>query len=153
MSADDNGAAVEAHGLLVCRGVLESQDRHVTVQGILEILPVAAFPGDAGPVSFVAFVRAKRAGEAQVSFRVHPLEAPATTVAEFPGRLSVAKGYEGRQTVVRVEMKTLKVNQGGWFGLEFRVGDEVLMRNRFLIGAVAPRPAAPAPAPKPSPPA
>ena len=144
--SNDDGPPVEVHGLLVCRGITESQDRHVNVQGVLEILPVPGFPGDAGPLSFVAFVRANRAGEAGVSFRVHPLEQPKTTVAEFPGRLAVAKGFEGRQTVVRVELKTLKVNQGGWFGVEFRLGEEVLARNRFLIGAVAARPAAAAPA-------
>ena len=53
----------------------------------------------------------------------------------------LAKGFEGRQTVVRVEMKSLQVKQGGWFGVEFRVGETVLARNRFLIGAIAPRPA------------
>ena len=141
--SNDDGAPVEVHALLVCRGVSEGQDRHVSVQGVLEILPVAGFPGDAGPLSFVAFVRAHRPGEAKVSFRIHPLERPDVTVAEFPGRLAIAKGYEGRQTVVRVEMKTLKVNQGGWFGVEFRLGDDVLAKNRFLIGAVAKGPAAP----------
>ena len=149
MTSED-GAPVEVHSLLVCRGVSESQG-HVNVQGILEIIPVAAFPGDAGPVSFVAFVRANRAGEAAVSFRIHPLEKPDMTVAEFPGRLAVAKGYEGRQTVVRVELKTLKVNAGGWFGIEFRLGDQVLAKNRFLIGAVTKGPAAPAPAGKAAP--
>jgi Na+-driven multidrug efflux pump len=28
---------------------------------------------------------------------------------------------------------------GGWFGIEFRLGGTVLARNRFLIGAIAPR--------------
>jgi hypothetical protein len=136
----DDGEAVEVHGLLVCRGAGEGPDGSVAVQGILDIVPVAGFPGEAGPLAFVALVRAKRAGEAAVSFRVHPLEAPDVTLARFPGRLSVAKGYEGRQTIVRVELKSLQVKQGGWFGLEFRVGEEVLARNRFLIGAVSPRP-------------
>lgn len=131
--------AVEVHGLLVCRGVTDGAGGHVTVQGVLDIIPVAGFPGDAGPLAFVAFLRAHRAGEAEVAFRIHPLEHEDVTLAQFPGRLSVAKGVEGRQTVVRVDLKTLTVKQGGWFGIEFRLGDKVLARNRFLIGALAPR--------------
>lgn len=133
----DDGPAIEVQGLLVCRGVTEGADRHVQVNGVLDIVPVAGFPGEAGPLAFVAFVRARRAGEADVSFRIHPLKAADVTLARFPGRLAVAKGYEGRQTVVRVELKSLQVKQGGWFGLEFRLGDAVLARNRFLIGALA----------------
>ena len=41
--------------------------------------------------------------------------------------------------MVRVSLKTLTVKQGGWSGVEFRLGETVLARNRFLIGAVAPR--------------
>src|SRR5262245_5837338 len=133
---------IEVHGLLVCRGVGEGADRHVVVNGVLDIIPVAGYPGEAGPLSLVAFVRAWGAAEAAGSCRVHPVDAPDVTLAAFPGRLAVAKGYEGRQTVVRVEMKSLQVKQGGWFGVEFRVGEAVLARNRFLIGAIAPRPAA-----------
>jgi hypothetical protein len=136
---------VEVHGLLICRGLAEGAGGHVNVQGVLDIIPVAGFPGEAGPLAFVAFLRAHRAGEAEVSFRIHPLEAEDVTLAKFPGRLNVAKGFEGRQNVVRVELKTLTVKQGGWFGLEFRLGETVLARNRFLIGAVAPRGKPPAP--------
>jgi hypothetical protein len=146
-SPDGEAPAIEVHGLLVCRGVGEGADRHVVVNGVLDIVPVAGYPGEAGPLAFVAFVRAWRAGEAAVSFRVHPVDHPDVTLASFPGRLSIAKGYEGRQTVVRVEVKSLQVKQGGWFGVEFRLGETVLARNRFLIGAVAPRPGA---APTPS---
>ena len=153
----DEGA-VEVHGLLVCRGLADGGGGHVSVQGVLDIIPVAAFPGEAGPLCFVAFLRPRRAGEAEVSFRIHPLAAQDVTLARFPGRLSVAKGLEGRQTVVRVDLKTLTVKQGGWFGVEFRLGESVLARNRFLVGAIAPRGRAPDPAhaagaPPPEPPA
>jgi hypothetical protein len=143
-------AAVEVHALLVCRGLVDGGGGHVSVQGVLDIVPVAAFPGEAGPLCFVAFLRPNRAGEADVSFRVHPVGAEDVTLARFPGRLAVAKGVEGRQTVVRVDLKTLTVKQGGWFGVEFRLGETVLARNRFLVGAVAPRGRAPAPASPPA---
>ncbi len=70
-----------------------------------------------------------------MSFRLHPMADPSVTVATLPGKLTVAKGYEGRQTVIYSGFKTLTVKQGGWFGVEFRVGERVLARARFAIGA------------------
>lgn len=130
--------SIEVTGLLVCREL--QQSRHgVNVREILEIVPVLQFPGEAGPLTFVALVRAPRPGEAAVSFRIHPLADPAVTLVNLPGRLSVQKGYEGRQSVVAAGFKTLKIHAGGWFGLEFRLGDEVLARTRFAVGALGGR--------------
>lgn len=147
--APTESAPLDVHALLVCREVMSSKSGGVTVRDVLDIVPVIGFPGDAGPLSFAAFVRATRAGEAEVSFRLHPMEHPETTLATLPGRLRVAKGYEGRQNVIGAGFKTLKVQAGGWFGVEFKVGDKVLARTRFAIGMIAPKtaggPGAPAP--------
>lgn len=129
-------ASVEVHALLVCREVQTSKSGGVTVRDVLDIVPVLGFPGDAGPLSFAAFVRANRAGEAEVSFRLYPMSEPETTLATLPGRLRIAKGYEGRQNVIGAGFKTLKVQGGGWFGVEFRVGETVLARTRFAIGTM-----------------
>ena len=51
------------------------------------------------------------------------------------------KGYEGRQTVISAGFKTLKINAGGWFGLEFKLGSQVLARTRFAVGAISKKPA------------
>ncbi|HVG92980.1 MAG TPA: hypothetical protein VND21_00930 [Planctomycetota bacterium] len=129
---------LEVTGLLVCREIQNT--RHgVNVREVLELVPVLQFPGEAGPLTFVALVRAPRHGEAAVAFRVHPLDDPSVTLVTLPGRLAVQKGYEGRQTVVAAGFKTLKINAGGWFGLEFRMGDEVLARTRFAVGAMSGR--------------
>lgn len=140
-------AAIDVHALLVCREVMTSKSGGVTVRDVLDIVPVIGFPGDAGPLSFAAFVRASRAGEAEVSFRLFPVSSPETTLATLPGRLRVSKGYEGRQNVIGAGFKTLKVQAGGWFGVEFLVGTKVLATTRFAIGAMqAPKPADAAPA-------
>jgi hypothetical protein len=130
--------SIEVTGLLVSREL--QQSRHgVNVREILEIVPVLQFPGEAGPLTFVALVRAPRPGEAAVSFRIHPLTDPSVTLVNLPGRLTVQKGYEGRQSVVAAGFKTLKINSGGWFGIEFRLGEQVLARTRFAVGAVGGR--------------
>ena len=146
--APESSASLEVHALLVCREVVSSKQGGVSVRDIVDIVPVLGFPGDAGPLSFAAFVRASRAGEAEVSFRLYPMGNPEVTLATLPGRLRVAKGYEGRQNVIGAGFKSLKVQAGGWFGVEFLVGTSVLARTRFAIGAMqgAPKAAGEAPA-------
>ena len=136
-AADDD---IEVTGLLVCREVQNGR-AGVSLREVVEIVPVIQFPGEAGPLAFAAFVRSKRAGEAKVAFRVHPLDQPETTLVEMPGRLQVAKGYEGRQSVISAGFRTLKINAGGWFGLEFRLGERVVARTRFAVGAISKKPA------------
>ena len=131
-AADDD---IEVTGLLVCREVQNGR-AGVSLREIVEIVPVLGFPGEAGPLAFAAFVRSKRAGEAKVAFRVHPMGHPETTLVEMPGRLQVQKGYEDRQSVISAGFRTLKINSGGWFGLEFRIGDRVLARTKFAVGAL-----------------
>jgi hypothetical protein len=142
----DDGLEVSA--LLICREVQNGRTG-VSLREILEIVPVLQFPGEAGPLSFVAFLRPHRSGEAEVVFRIHPIGHPETTLIRMPGRLNVLKGYEGRQTVVSAGFKTLTVNGGGWFGLEFSVGERVLARTKFAVGSIGtkkvPAPALPTP--------
>src|SRR6058998_2142579 len=97
--ADAVDEGIEVVGLLLCREVQNGR-AGVSLREIVEIVPVMQFPGEAGPLAFAAFVRSKRAGEAKVAFRVHPIDHPEVTVVEVPGRLAVQKGYEGRQSVV-----------------------------------------------------
>jgi hypothetical protein len=130
--------SIQVTGLLVCRELQQGR-QGVTLRELLEIVPVLSFPGEAGPLTFVALVRAPRPGEAAVSFRIHPWEDPSVTLVNLPGRLSVQKGYEGRQSVVAAGFKTLKIHAGGWFGLEFRLGDEVLAKTKFAVGAMSGR--------------
>ena len=141
-ASNPDTAGVEVTALLVCREI-QNTKTGVNVREVLEVVPVLQLPGEAGPLTFAAFLRSERAGEAKVSFRVHPLKDPTVTLITLPGRLLVQKGYEGRQTVVGAGFKTLKVNQSGWYGVEFRVGETILARARFLVGVMQRTPAAP----------
>ena len=136
-----SSGGVEVTALLVCREI-QNTKTGVNVREILEVVPVLQLPGEAGPLTFAAFLRSERPGEAQVSFRIHPIADPSTTLVSLPGRLVVQKGYEGRQTVIGAGFKTLKVNAPGWFGVEFRVGEQILARTRFLVGVLQRAPAA-----------
>ena len=80
-----------------------------------------------------------------MAFRIFPVGDPSVTLVELPGRLVVQKGYEGRQNVIAAGFKTLTVKAGGWFGVDFRVGDTVLATTRFLIGAMVQKGAPPPP--------
>jgi hypothetical protein len=142
MSDEVDGAPVEVQGLLVCRGVQGTPTGGVDVKEVVDVLVVPSFPAEAGPLTFCAFVRAMRSGEADVSFRIFPLQEPEKTLVSLPGRLRVQKGYEGRQTVIGSGFKSIKIHAGGWYGVEFLVGDSVLAKTRFAIGARAPAPAA-----------
>jgi hypothetical protein len=139
---EDDGAPVEVQALLVCRGVAATPTGGVDVKDVVDVLVVPSFPAEAGPLTFCAFVRATRAGEAEVSFRVFPFGDAEKTLVTLPGRLRVQRGYEGRQTVIGSGFKSIKIHAGGWYGVEFRVGDTVLATTRFAIGARAPGPTA-----------
>ncbi len=143
----DETPQIEVHALLVCREIQAGKTGGVSVREVLDIVPVLQLPGDAGPLTFAAFVRAHRAGEAKVSFRIFPLGDPSVTLVDLPGRLVVQKGYEGRQNVIAAGFKSLTVKAGGWFGVDFRVGETVLATTRFLIGAMVKK-GAPPPAPR-----
>lgn len=132
---EGGGEGVEVVALLICREVQQGRSG-VTLKEIVEIVPVVAFPGEAGPLTFCAILRSHRAGEAEVGFRVHPLHHPETTLIEMPGRLRVERGLEGRQTVVSAGFRSMKIHAGGWFGVEFRVGGRVAARTRFAVGAL-----------------
>jgi hypothetical protein len=132
---------IEVTGLLVCRE-LQQTKTGVNLRDVVEIVPVLQFPGEAGPLTFVAFVRPARGGEAEVSFRIHPATEPERTLVTLPGHLRVGPGYEGRQTLVAAGFKTLRLHSGGWFGVEFRLGTTVLARTRFAVGTIGDRAAA-----------
>lgn len=139
----DDDSPIEVHAVLVCRGVEGTKGGGVDVRDVIDVLVVPKFPAQAGPLTFCAFVRANRAGEADVSFRVYPLHHPETTVMTLPGRLRVQKGYEGRQSVIGSGFKTITFHAGGWYGIEFRVGETVLAKTRFAVGARSSGEAAP----------
>ena len=48
---------IEVHALVVCRKAAVAPSGSITIEEVLEILPVDALPGDVGPLTFLALVR------------------------------------------------------------------------------------------------
>jgi hypothetical protein len=118
----------------------------VGLEDVLEILPVAALPGDVGPLAFVAFVRNLPAGPGRGAFVVEA-DAPAVrVVARCPLEVNVPEGYQGRQVAVQVRLPSLPIARAGWYRLAFEWEGTRMATNRFAVGvrqAQAEPPAAP----------
>jgi hypothetical protein len=108
----------------------------VDLEQILEVVAVDAFPGDAGPLSFVAFLRGLPAGDAHATFVIRPVGHPEHVTASLPLDVRVPEGAQGRQMVVQVRLGSVPVKHGGWYEVS------VLATNRFAIGARHGTPAA-----------
>ena len=134
------------HALLVCRKVVTSGTGNVSLEDVLEILPVAALPGDAGPLAFVAFVRNLRAGAGRGAFVVEADAPTPRVVARCPLEVNVPEGYQGRQVAVQVRLPSLPMARGGWYRLAFEWEGTRLAVNRFAVGV---RQGPPVPPPPP----
>src|SRR5262245_22868776 len=107
--------AIQIHALLVCRKAAAGPGGNVGLEDVLEIVPVAALPGDAGPLTFVAFARNLPAGAGQGAFVVEADGETPRPVARFPLEVRVPDGYQGRQVAVQVRLPSLPIARGGWY--------------------------------------
>lgn len=127
--------AIAVHALLICRKVVAAAGGSVTLEDVLEILPVEALPGDVGPLSFVAFVRHLPAGPGRGAFVVEAVGETPRAVARAPLEINVPEGYQGRQVAVQVRMPSLPMTRGGWYQVAFEWAGARLAVNRFAVGA------------------
>ncbi len=144
----DPNAAVVVHALLLCRDVTTSATGDVSVEGIVEILPVERLPGDVGPLCFLALVRNLAPGPGRGAFLVRTPGPEARDIARCPLQVNVPPGYAGRQVALQVRLASLPVTQGGWYEVIFEWEGQALAANRFAVGARArsgPAPSAPQP--------
>jgi hypothetical protein len=121
------------HALLVCRGVEADERGEVTIQNVLEVLPVEEVPTEVGPLTFLALVRNLPQGAGSGAFLLRPQGAE-TAPARLPIEVEVPAGYAGRQIALQVRVPTLPIGTGGWFEVEFEWAGEVLATNRFAVG-------------------
>jgi hypothetical protein len=136
---DPPSSSIQAQNLFVCRGVEATEGGGVVLQDVLEVVRVADFPADAGPLHFVAFLRGLRAGSVEVTFRVRPESAPDAVVASIPMRVSVPEGVEDRQVAIHGGLEKAKVSRGGWYRVDLLDGDRLVATNRFAVGTAAKR--------------
>src|SRR5262245_17420692 len=128
---------VHVHGLLVCRRVETSPAGDLTVHNVVEVLPVPSFPGDAGPLVFVAFVRNLPPGKGNAAFTIHPAGRRDRVMARLPVEAHVPDGFAQRQIALQLRVPSIPVQQGGWFDVVFEWEGKPLAVNRFAIGQVA----------------
>jgi hypothetical protein len=132
------------HALLVCRKAQAGPSGELSLDDVLEILPVAALPGDVGPLTFVALVRNLPEGPGRGAFVVRTPAPERRDIARCPLEVNVPAGYAGRQVALQVRLPSLPVARGGWYELLFEWAGVVLAENRFAVGART-APAAPPP--------
>jgi len=124
------------HALLVCRGLDTSAEGEISLQNVVEIVPVDKVPADIGPLTFVAFVRNLPKGPGQGAF---VLRSPGREEAlgRLPLEMDVPAGLEARQVALQVTVPSLPVASGGWFEVYFEWAGTPLAANRFAVGVKA----------------
>jgi hypothetical protein len=129
-----DGTTPTVHGLLLCRRVETSAHGDLTLHEIVEVLPVDAFPADAGPLTFVAFVRSLPPGPGQAMFVLRTTGESAREVARLPLPVNVPRGFGGRQVALQLRVPSVPVQGGGWYEVVFEWNGTPLASNRFAIG-------------------
>jgi hypothetical protein len=139
MSEREQGgpAAVVVHGLLVCRNAEIPGPGRLNLQDVLEVVALDRFPGDAGPLTFVALVRGLSAGPGRFAFTLHPRGRHEHVTAHLPGTAEVPPGSADRQLALQVRVPSIPVQRGGWYDVVFSWEGRPLASNRFAIGVHA----------------
>ena len=136
MNAETSPAPADrpiVHALLVCRGVETDASGQITIQNVLEVLPVDEVPGEVGPLTFLALVRNLPQGPGKGAFLLRSAGSEAPQ-GHLPIEVEVPAGYAGRQIALQVTVPALPVATGGWFEVQFEWAGEVLAANRFAVG-------------------
>ena len=105
----------------------------ISIQNVMEILPVEALPAEVGPITFLALVRNLPQGPAKGAFLIQDPDGEEAS-GRLPFEAEVPAGAADRQIAVQVTVPKLPVKQAGWvhFGLEW--DGTLLGANRFLVG-------------------
>jgi hypothetical protein len=125
---------IHVHGLLVCRRVETNPGGDLTLHNVVEVVPVESFPGDAGPLVFVAFVRNLPPGKHQGAFVIHPAGRKDRVTARLPVEATVPEGFASRQVALQLKVPSIPVQSGGWYDVLFEWEGRPLAVNRFAIG-------------------
>lgn len=125
------------HALVFCRDIELGQRGEVTLKNVLEVLPVASFPNDAGPLTIAAFVRDLPEGPGEGAFVLRAPGGVGEPLGAWRLSMDVPAAYQGRQQCIHLKVPELVVSDGGWFEVAFSYNGRELAANRFLVGALA----------------
>jgi len=110
----------------------------MNLEHVLEVVAVDEMPGDAGPLTFVAFLRGLPAGQGHCAFVVRPATSRDHVTARLPLELDVPEAFTGRQVAVQMRIPSIPVQHGGWYDVVFEWEGTPLAANRFAIGQRSP---------------
>lgn len=122
------------HGLLVCRNADLGAEGRLDLTEVLEVVAVESMPADAGPLTFVAFVRSPAPGKSRFTFVVHPADRPDETAGRYPLDAEIPPEFVGRQVAIQMRVPSIPVTHGGWYDVHFEWEGSALATNRFAIG-------------------
>ncbi|MHC5010213.1 MAG: hypothetical protein ACYTG6_04585 [Planctomycetota bacterium] len=131
---DRGESTIVVHGLLVCRNAELAEEGRLNLQEVLEVVAVDALPGDAGPLTFVAFLRRLPPGKGEGAFTIHPAGSRDHVTARLPLDVDVPEGSGERQVALQVRVPSIPVTRGGWYDVVFEWNGRPLATNRFAIG-------------------
>lgn len=138
-----DGPTPIVHGLLICRNVEMAQDGGLNLQKVLEVVALDSIPGDAGPLTFVAFLRGIPPGKASFTFVIRPSGDRESVVAHYPLEVEIQQGFADRQVALHVHVASAPVPYGGWFDVSLEWNGRTLGMNRFAIGQTGTGPVPP----------
>ena len=126
------------HALLVCRAVSAEAQGEISIENVVEVVPVDKVPGEIGPLTFVAMVRNLPPGPAQAAFLLRPPPGPEgdapLPAQKIPLQLDVPAGLQDRQLALHVTAPAIPVSRGGWYEIYFEWQGTPLAANRFAVG-------------------
>ena len=135
MSDAAESTPILVHGLLVCRRADLAPEGRLDLAEVLEIVALDELPGDAGPLTFVAFVRGLPTGPTRCAFVIHPAGRPEHVTARLPVEGQVDPAFANRQVALQVRLPSIPVERGGWFDLVFEVDGKPLAMVQSLGAA------------------
>ena len=122
------------HGLLVCRDATAGGEGRLNLKGVLEVVAVDRLPGNAGPLTFVAFVRNLPPGKGACTFVIRPADRPEAVAARYPMQFELPETFQGRQVALQVQVPSIPVKRGGWYDVILEWSGRAIAVNRFAIG-------------------
>ena len=105
----------------------------ISIQNVVEILPVDALPAEVGPLTFVALVRNLPQGPAKGAFLIQDPSGEEAS-GRLPFETGIPAGAEARQIAIQVTVPQMPVKSAGWFHFGFEWEGELLGANRFAVG-------------------
>jgi hypothetical protein len=131
---------IHVHALLICRSVEPSPDGALTLQNVVEIVPVESLPGQVGPLTFVAFVRNLPEGPLKASFLLRPAQGAGEAGSEgakarrYPLQGKAGADIGPRQVALQLKVSKLEVTATGWYEVVFEWDGKPVAWNRLGIG-------------------